>query len=53
MFSENSRELAATEDAASEYRQSEDDSSDYLFSVGGDTGAAKSSGVWLVDSGAT
>ncbi|KAG3137143.1 hypothetical protein PC128_g25792 [Phytophthora cactorum] len=32
---------------------SEDDSRDYLFSVGGNTGVSKSSGVWLVDSGAT
>ncbi|KAG3058277.1 hypothetical protein PI125_g25259 [Phytophthora idaei] len=32
---------------------SEDDSGDYLFSVGGNTGVSKSSGVWLVDSGAT
>ncbi|KAG3230939.1 hypothetical protein PI124_g23964 [Phytophthora idaei] len=32
---------------------SEDDSGDYLFSVGGNTGVSKSTGVWLIDSGAT
>ena len=31
----------------------EDDSGDFLFSVGGDTSATKSDCVWLVDSGAT
>ncbi|KAG2892077.1 hypothetical protein PC119_g24453 [Phytophthora cactorum] len=33
--------------------QSEDNFGNYLFSVGGNTGVSKSSGVWLVDSGAT
>lgn len=33
--------------------QSEDDSGDFLFSVGGNSEGTKSSCVWLVDSGAT
>ncbi|GMF71040.1 unnamed protein product [Phytophthora fragariaefolia] len=33
--------------------QSEDNSGDFLFSVGSNKGASKSSGMWLVDSGAT
>ena len=33
--------------------QVEDDSGDFLFSVGGDASATKSECVWLVDSGAT
>ncbi|KAG2758739.1 Retrovirus-related Pol polyprotein from transposon TNT 1-94 [Phytophthora cactorum] len=33
--------------------QSEDDSGDFLFSVGSNKDVSKSSGMWLVDSGAT
>ena len=33
--------------------QSEDDSGDFLFSAGGNSGTSNSSCVWLVDSGAT